>query len=127
MRYNKLNHLGLKEERSMETLHDQSLPVPELDERGYMTNPDAWTPGIAESLAQDQKMEELSDDQWKVIVHMRQYYLEYGIVPPVRKLSRETGFTLRQMKKMFPQGLAQGVCKIAGIPRDAIKPSFLYP
>ena len=111
----------------METLHDQPVPITELDERGYMTNPSTWTPDVAESLAHEQDMEELTDDQWKVLVYMRQYYLEFGIVPPVRKLSRETGFTLRQMKKMFPQGLAQGACKIAGIPRDAIKPSFLYP
>ncbi len=111
----------------METLHDQAVPIPEMDERGYITNPSTWTPDVARSLAQEQNIEELTDDQWKILVHMRQYYIEFGIVPPVRKLSRETGFTLRQMKKMFPQGLAQGVCKIAGIPRDAIKPSFLYP
>ena len=111
----------------MEMLHEQHVPVPELDERGYMTNPLTWTPDVAETLANEQDMKEITDDQWKIIVHMRQYYLEYGIVPPVRKLSRETGITLRQMKKMFPQGLAQGACKIAGIPRDAIKPSFLYP
>ncbi|MBT4484980.1 MAG: TusE/DsrC/DsvC family sulfur relay protein [Candidatus Latescibacteria bacterium] len=111
----------------MKTLQEQPAPTPKVDERGYMTEPSTWTPDVAETLAKEQSLGKLTDDQWKVIVHMRQYYLEFGIVPPVRKLSRETSFSLRQMKKMFPNGLAEGVCKIAGLPRDAIKPSFLYP
>ncbi len=111
----------------METLHNQPVPTIEIDDRGYLAEPIKWTPDIAESLANEQDIANLTDDQWKVIVHMRQYYLEFGMPPPVRKLSRETGFGLRQMKKMFPKGLAEGACKIAGIPRDAIKPSFLYP
>lgn len=111
----------------MNTLQEQPAPTPKVDERGYMTEPLMWTPDVAETLAKEQNFSKLTDDQWKVIVHMRQYYLEFGIVPPVRKLSRETGFSLRQMKKMFPNGLAEGACKIAGLPRDAIKPSFLYP
>ena len=102
-------------------------PALKVDDRGYMTEPAAWTPDVAETLAQGHDVGELTDDHWKVVVHIRQYYLEYGIVPPVRMLSRETGFTLRQMKKMFPGGLAESACKIAGIPREAIKPNFLYP
>ena len=111
----------------MEKLHDKPAPAPKVDDRGYMTEPSMWTPSIAEALAKEQGLVEITNDQWKVILHMRQYYLEYGIVPPIRMLSRETSFTLRQMKNMFPGGLADSACKIAGLPRDAIKPSFLYP
>lgn len=111
----------------MKTMHEGPVPTPNKDERGYLAEPEQWTPQVAEALAQEQQMDDLTAEQWKVILHLRQYYLDFGMVPPVRKLSRETGFTLRQMKKMFPEGLASGACKIAGIPRDAIKPSFLYP
>ncbi len=111
----------------MEKIQNETALTTEIDDRGYMTTPTKWTPDIAESLAHEQEIDNLNHDQWKVVNHMRQYYLEFGMPPPVRKLSRETGFSLRQMKKMFPNGLAEGACKIAGIPRDAIKPSFLYP
>ena len=111
----------------MNALKGQPKPAPETDEKGYMTEPSTWTPDVAEILAKEQDLDKLTDDQWKVLIHMRQHYLEFGIVPPIRMISRETGFTLRQMKKMFPGGLANSACKIAGIPADAIKPSFLYP
>lgn len=111
----------------MEKLHDKPVPTAETDDMGYMIIPAEWTPDIAESLAREQGMDVLTDDHWRVIIHMRQYYLEFGMPPPIRRLSRETGFSLRQMKKMFPTGLAEGACKIAGLPRNAIKPSFLYP
>ena len=65
----------------METLQEQPVPQPQLDERGYMTEPKTWTPEVAESLAHEQGISTLTDDQWKVIIHIRQYYLEFGIVP----------------------------------------------
>ena len=111
----------------MEKIREQNVVELDIDEQGYLFESEGWTPDIAIQLAQDQGLASLTDDQWKVILYIRQYYLEFGMVPPVRKLSRETGFTLRQMKKMFPAGLADSACKIAGIPRTGIKPSFLYP
>ncbi len=80
----------------METINNQALTAANLDERGFMTEPSTWTPAIAEILAMDHSIDKLTDDQWKIIQHIRQYYLEFGIVPPVRKLSRETGRTQQQ-------------------------------
>ncbi len=111
----------------MQTAKIQASQIPEVDQKGYLTEPETWTTKVAESLAQEEIPEGLTEDHWKIIVYMRQYFLDIGTVPPIRKLSRETGFTLREMKKLFPNGLANSACKIAGIPSDAIKPSFLYP
>lgn len=111
----------------MKTAQARPVTTPERDEDGYLATAETWTTDVAEAIAKEEVPGELTEDHWKVIVYLRQYYLDIGCVPPVRKLSRETGFTLREMKKMFPNGLARGACKIAGIPSDAIKPSFLYP
>lgn len=111
----------------MRTVQAQSITIPGLDKDGFLMTAQEWTTDIAKALAQEEVPEGLTEDHWKIIVYLRQYYLDIGSIPPVRKLSRETGFTLREMKKMFPNGLAKGACKIAGIPSDAIKPSFLYP
>ena len=111
----------------MKTAQAHTAPTRAIDEKGYLTQPEDWTPELAAKLAHEEVPEGLEEDHWKVILYIRQYYLELGTVPPVRKLSRETGFTLREMKRMFPSGLARGACIIAGIPSDAIKPSFLYP
>jgi tRNA 2-thiouridine synthesizing protein E len=98
-----------------------------VDEDGFLTEPDVWNREIALLLAQEQVSEGLTDDHWKVVDYMRQYYVEFRSVPPVRKLARDTGISLRELKALFPEGLTKGACRIAGIPRHVIRPSFLYP
>ena len=98
-----------------------------VDEDGFLTEPDVWNREIALLLAQEQVPEGLTDDHWKVVDYMRQYYVEFRSVPPVRKLARDTGISLRELKALFPEGLTRGACRIAGIPRHIIRPSFLYP
>jgi tRNA 2-thiouridine synthesizing protein E len=101
--------------------------VVELDKEGYLARAETWTEDTANMLAKEEVPEGLTDDHWKIIECMRQYYLEMGTVPPIRMLARRTGFSLRQMQRLFPSGLTKGACKIAGIPREAINPRFLYP
>ena len=99
----------------------------DIDEEGFLTKADVWTVDVARILAHGQMPEDLTDDHWKVINYMRHYYLEFRSVPPVRKMARDTGISLRELKVLFPEGLTKGACRIAGIPRHVIRPSFLYP
>ena len=99
----------------------------DTDEEGFLTATEQWTRDIAQLLAEEQMPEGLTEDHWKVINYLREYYVEFRSVPPVRKLSRDTGISLRELKALFPEGLTKGACRIAGIPRHIIRPSFLYP
>ena len=71
----------------------------------------------------------LTEDHWRIIEYLQQYYLKFGSLPPIRKLCRDTGFSLRAIFKLFPSGIARGACVIAGIPSTAFHhPSMhLYP
>lgn len=100
---------------------------PEIDEDGFLMDTAKWTQDIAEILAANEVPQGLTPDHWLVLDFMREYYMNFGTVPPVRMLARRTGFSLRRIKELFPSGLTKGACKIAGIPRIAIKPVFLYP
>ena len=111
----------------MRTVEGVDITTPQLDKEGYLIRTETWTKEVAQTVAQEEVPEGLTDDHWMVVNHMRDYYIEYGNIPPLRKLARDTGFSLRYMQKLFPNGLAKGACKIAGIPSNAIKPSFLYP
>ena len=102
---------------------EEPIPPVKLDEDGYLTIPYVWTPGLAGFLARQQGLETLSNEHWKVLHCLRDYYLEFGIPPPVNILCRETGLTLKQIYNLFPAGLTRGAVKIAGLPR----PSGLYP
>jgi len=98
-----------------------------LDEEGFLCYPEAWTRDVARILAEGEAPDGLTDDHWKVIDCLRQFYLQYHTVPQLTMLRRFTGFKLAYVYKLFPSGLAKGACRIAGMPRATISPSFLYP
>ena len=41
----------------------------------------------------------------------------YEIAPMVRNLCKETGFKLKYIYELFPNGPANGACKVAGLPK----------
>ncbi|MFC2059614.1 TusE/DsrC/DsvC family sulfur relay protein [Chloroflexota bacterium] len=111
----------------MNTKHEMHPVTPEVDEDGFLIDGEKWTKDIAKILAEADVPKGLTPDHWVIVDFMREYYLSFGTVPPVRMLARRTGFSLRRIKQLFPSGLTKGACKIAGIPRIVIKPRFLYP
>ena len=121
---------AVQEERRQKEMHTREhgkSQLLELDKEGFLVRAETWTEDMARLLADEEVPEGLTEDHWSVINFMRQYYLEMGTPPPVRMIARRTGCSLRQMQRLFPSGLTHGACKIAGIPRDAISPRFLYP
>jgi dissimilatory sulfite reductase related protein len=88
-----------------------------LDENGFLTDPDQWDHDVAAALAAMEGIAELTDDHWKVVNYLRDYYLEYQIAPMIRKLCKATGFKLKKIYKLFQNGPARGACKVAGLPK----------
>jgi len=89
----------------------------ETDEDGFIVNLEDWNEEVALALAKTEGVEELTEEHWKVINYLKDYYKEYGIAPMVRKLTKETGFNLKKIYELFPSGPAKGACKIAGLPK----------
>ena len=106
--------------RKMQTVVDRSSLLPETDEDGYLKKEGAWTKEVAELLAQKILPGELTEDHWKVINYLRHYYAEFRAVPPVRKLARDTGISLRELKELFPDGVTPDACRMAGIPKYVV-------
>jgi tRNA 2-thiouridine synthesizing protein E len=89
----------------------------EVDEDGFIQDPDTWSEELALVIAQTEEVPELTEDHWKVINYLRDYYKQFGIAPMIRKLCKETGFPLKYIYELFPSGPAKGACKIAGLPK----------
>ncbi|MHC4512590.1 MAG: TusE/DsrC/DsvC family sulfur relay protein [Planctomycetota bacterium] len=89
----------------------------EIDEDGFIQQPELWNKDVATALATTEGVESLSDDHWKVVEYLRDYYLEFGVAPMIRKLCKSTGFKLNQIYELFPSGPAKGACKVAGLPK----------
>ncbi len=91
--------------------------VLEIDEDGFIQNPDEWNDIVAGALGKTEGVDDLTEDHWKVVNFLREYYLEFGVAPMIRKLCKSTGFKLSEIYDLFPSGPAKGACKIAGLPK----------
>ncbi len=100
----------------MSTININGVEI-ELDEDGFMVDPDQWNEEIAVYLAKAEEVEELTEEHWHLINYLRGYFKEFGIAPMVRKLSKESGFKLNKVYELFPTGPAKGACKVAGLPK----------
>lgn len=90
----------------------------EVDEDGFIQDPDLWNEAVARELAKKEEgIEEMTEEHWKVVNYLRNYYLEFRIAPMIRKLCKETGFKLQKIYDLFPSGPAKGACKVAGLPK----------
>ncbi|SFV86909.1 tRNA 2-thiouridine synthesizing protein E [hydrothermal vent metagenome] len=96
----------------------------ELDNEGYLTNPDQWQRNVAIELAKIENLE-LNDEHWMVLNLMRDFYNEEGVIPDVRHIFKQMGVDLDISKKdakaklfaLFPYGYVQQACKISGMRR----------
>lgn len=90
----------------------------EVNEEGFLVNPEDWNEEIANFLAKKEEgLENLTEEHWKVINYIRNYYLENKLAPMVRAVCKTTGLPLKKIYDLFPSGPAKGACKIAGLPK----------
>jgi TusE/DsrC/DsvC family sulfur relay protein len=90
----------------------------ELNEEGFLINPEEWNEDVAKTLAKTEEgIESMSDEHWIVVNYIRDYYVEKNIAPMVRKVCKNSGFPLRHIFELFPSGPAKGACKVAGLPK----------
>jgi TusE/DsrC/DsvC family sulfur relay protein len=88
-----------------------------VDEDGFLEDPTVWNEQVAIDLASTEGVGQLSEEHWKLVHYLRNYYLQFGVAPMIRKLCKETGFKLNKVYEMFPSGPAKGACKVAGLPK----------
>ncbi len=88
-----------------------------VDEDGFLEDPSIWNEEVAKDFATTEGVSDLTEEHWKLINYLRNYYLQFGIAPMVRKLCKETGLPLNRVYELFPSGPAKGACKLAGLPK----------
>ena len=90
----------------------------EVDEDGFLAGGiDVWCPEWIEYIKEIEGIKEVTDEHWKVIHFLQDYYKQNGIAPMIRVLCKKTGFKLKKIYELFPSGPAKGACKMAGLPK----------
>eukprot|EP00767_Chilomastix_cuspidata_P008213 gnl/Chilomastix_cuspidata/9343.p1 GENE.gnl/Chilomastix_cuspidata/9343~~gnl/Chilomastix_cuspidata/9343.p1 ORF type:complete len:104 (-),score=5.07 gnl/Chilomastix_cuspidata/9343:12-323(-) len=88
-----------------------------VDEDGFLDDFNNYNKEWVEYVKKEEGIEALTDEHWKVIDVLQDYYKKNGIAPMVRVLSKLTGFKLKYIYELFPSGPGKGACKMAGLPK----------
>jgi len=95
----------------------------ETDNEGYLANLDDWSQDVANVLAEKDKVA-LTEEHWKILNLIRDYFQEYGTAPNLRILQKvlkqEFGDDLADKKylfTLFPYGPAKQGARYAGMPK----------
>lgn len=102
-------------------MNEAETPDFETDAEGYLVDPSAWTEPIARELARREGIT-LTDEHWRVIGFMRDYFASHQIAADarfaIRHLAETHGATARKrLFELFPYGYVKQACKIAGMRR----------
>lgn len=89
----------------------------QIDEDGFILDFNGWSKNWVMYVKEQEGIDELNDEHWKVINILQDYYKKNGIAPMVRVLSKLTTFKLKHIYELFPSGPGKGACKMAGLPK----------
>jgi TusE/DsrC/DsvC family sulfur relay protein len=86
-----------------------------VDDEGFMADPAEWTPEIAALLASDEGIDELTDRHWAVINFCREDFEAKGTAPGLRRITKQSGVSTKELYQLFPKGPAKKVARISGL------------
>jgi TusE/DsrC/DsvC family sulfur relay protein len=89
----------------------------DLDAEGFLTDPQQWNEPLAEEIARENGISELTERHWLVVRFMRDRFLTTGTAPSIRSLGKESGVPIKELYQLFPKGPAKLAAKIGGIPK----------
>lgn len=87
----------------------------EVNDEGFLLNPDDWTEEMAPELAKEVGIDSLNETHWKVIRFLREDFKEKGQIPSLRRIKNAGGVPTKDVYDAFPDGPAKKAAMIAGL------------
>jgi tRNA 2-thiouridine synthesizing protein E len=85
-----------------------------FDGDGFLAEPENWTPSLAERIARQEGISDLTAKHWEVIRHVRERYFAIGALPVMRLVCRAVGLDPSKAHKLFSS--CRSLWVIAGLP-----------
>ncbi|MCL1592990.1 MAG: TusE/DsrC/DsvC family sulfur relay protein [Actinomycetia bacterium] len=98
------------------TIADKQVHV---DEEGFLTEFDEWDKDLAQALATNIGIDDLTDEHWKVIEFLRSDYQEQGETATLRRVSTVGGIPTKTLFQLFPKKPARKMSYISGLQKPA--------
>ena len=88
----------------------------DVNDEGFLTDSAQWTPAVAEAIA-DLVGITLTDEHWKVITFCREDAAREGQAPGLRRISKLSGVSTKDLYRLFPKGPGKLASRISGLPK----------
>jgi dissimilatory sulfite reductase related protein len=89
----------------------------DVNEEGFLTNPDDWSEDLAPELAKLIGIDPLTDEHWKIIRFLRDDYAAQGETATLRRVSTQTGEPVKALFGLFPGKPAKKMSYVSGLPK----------
>jgi tRNA 2-thiouridine synthesizing protein E len=85
-----------------------------FDGDGFFAAPELWTERVAERIAAQDGIAQLTAKHWEIIDHVRARYALNGSLPVMRLVCRAAGLDRHKAHKLF--GSCRSLWRVAGLP-----------
>lgn len=92
------------------------MELPKRDGDGYLVDMSDWSEEVGRAMA-DADAFELSDKKWEQIMKAREYFEEFGSVPPIRKFAKYAGEDQKEVFELWMTGPMKPITKYGGMPK----------
>jgi dissimilatory sulfite reductase related protein len=92
------------------------MQIPTRDGDGYLESMGDWTPEIAKAMAEADNYE-LNEEKWAHIMKAREFYEEFGTVPPIRKFAKYIEQDQKEVFDLWMTGPMKPITKYGGLPK----------
>ncbi len=86
----------------------------EFDDDNFLVDAKAWSPDVAKALAHELGIE-LNDRHWVVLNFCRAEFDANGESPTIRKITKGTDVSTKELYDLFPGGPGKLAAQIAGL------------
>lgn len=102
-------------QKSTQSTERRALPPINLDEDGFLRDPQQWSMQTARALAEIYEVGTLGPDHWAIIFYLREHHLAYGSLPPMSQVCRTRGLNSAAVGRLFMGGCLSA-WRVAGLP-----------
>ena len=95
------------------TIAGQTL---EVNEEGFLADPDVWTEELGTELAGMIGIE-MTEAHWKPIRFLREDHAAMGETATLRRVSTQAGIPVKELFTLFPGKPAKKMAYVAGLPK----------
>ncbi len=89
----------------------------EVNDEGFLTDSSQWNREVAEAIASEVGVAPLTKKHWQVIYFCREDHSREGQSPGLRRISKQSGVTMKELYQLFPKGPGKLAARVAGLPK----------